>query len=34
MIAWEPARVIFAHGSWFESDAASALRRALAWVKP
>ncbi len=32
MLAWEPARVIFAHGRWFDRDGAAQLRRALDWL--
>lgn len=34
LVAWNPERVIFAHGRWFERDAAGALRRSLAWLLP
>ena len=32
MIAWQPERVVIAHGKWFERDGAAALRRAFGWV--
>jgi hypothetical protein len=32
MISWEPARVIFSHGAWFERDGTAALRRSLRWL--
>ncbi|MFC7608572.1 DUF4336 domain-containing protein [Teichococcus aestuarii] len=32
MLAWQPERVIFAHGAWFELDGTAALRRALSWL--
>jgi Domain of unknown function (DUF4336) len=32
VIAWEPERVVFAHGAWFERDAAPRLRRAMGWL--
>ena len=32
VIAWEPQRVIFAHGAWFERDAPAQLRRSLDWL--
>lgn len=28
----KPERVVFAHGKWFERDAATALRRSLRWL--
>jgi hypothetical protein len=31
-IAWEPERVIFAHGRWFDRDGAARLRRSLGWL--
>jgi hypothetical protein len=34
LLAWEPERVVFAHGRWFERDGAAALRRSLAWLLP
>lgn len=32
MIAWDPERVILAHGRWYRSDGADELRRAFRWV--
>jgi hypothetical protein len=32
MLAWEPERVIFSHGRWFERDGTAALKRALSWL--
>ena len=32
MVAWDPVRVILAHGRWYERDGASELRRAFRWV--
>lgn len=32
MIAWNPERVIIAHGRWFETDGAAELRRAFRWL--
>lgn len=32
MIAWNPERVILAHGRWYESDGAAELRRAFRFV--
>lgn len=32
MIAWQPARVILAHGRWYDRDADAELRRAFRWV--
>ena len=32
MLAWQPDRVIFAHGRWFESDGTARLRHAFRWV--
>jgi hypothetical protein len=32
VIAWEPERVIFAHGRWFDREAAARLRRSLSWL--
>jgi hypothetical protein len=33
MLAWNPERVIFAHGSWFERDGAARLRQAFRWLR-
>ena len=32
MIAWEPERIIIAHGRWYEGNCAAELRRAFRWV--
>ncbi len=32
MIAWQPERVVLAHGKWFDTDGAAELRRAFRWV--
>jgi hypothetical protein len=32
VLAWEPDRVIFAHGRWFERDGAAELRRSFRWL--
>lgn len=32
LIAFDPERVIFAHGRWFERDGAGQLRRSLSWL--
>src|SRR5690606_933589 len=32
MIAWQPERIILAHGRWYERDGAAELRRAFAWL--
>lgn len=32
MIAWNPQRVILAHGRWYEQDGADELRRAFRWL--
>jgi hypothetical protein len=32
LVAWEPERVIFSHGRWFERDGTEQLRRSLAWL--
>jgi hypothetical protein len=32
LVAFNPERVIFAHGSWFERDGAQHLRRSLSWL--
>ncbi|KQY20311.1 DUF4336 domain-containing protein [Rhizobium sp. Root482] len=34
MIAWEPERVILAHGRWYRSNGAGELRRAFRWLLP
>ncbi|MCT7374897.1 DUF4336 domain-containing protein [Chelativorans salis] len=32
MIAWNPKRIIIAHGRWYEKDGAAELKRAFHWV--
>lgn len=32
MIAWDPERIIFAHGKWYERNGAEELRRAFRWL--
>jgi hypothetical protein len=32
ILAWEPKRVIFAHGSWWDRDGSVALRESLGWM--
>ncbi len=32
MIAWDPERIIIAHGRWYETDGATELRRAFRWL--
>ena len=32
MIAWDPERIILAHGRWYQHDGVEELRRAFAWV--
>ena len=32
MIAWNPERVILAHGRWFRSTGTDELRRVFRWV--
>lgn len=32
LLALDPARVIFAHGAWYETDGAARLRRAFGWL--
>ena len=32
MLAWNPERVVIAHGRWYERDGAAELRRAFAWL--
>jgi hypothetical protein len=32
LVDWAPQRVIFAHGSWYESDGAERLRHSLRWL--
>jgi hypothetical protein len=32
LIAWNPDRVIFSHGRWFERDGTAELKRAFRWL--
>jgi hypothetical protein len=32
MLAWNPERIILAHGRWYPADGANELRRAFRWV--
>jgi hypothetical protein len=32
MIAWNPDRVVFSHGRWFDRDGTENLKRAFAWL--
>jgi hypothetical protein len=32
MIAWNPERIVLAHGRWYEADGAAELRRAFRWL--
>ncbi|MBM1173134.1 DUF4336 domain-containing protein [Microvirga arabica] len=32
LVAWNPERVIFSHGRWFDRDGAASLERAFAWL--
>jgi hypothetical protein len=32
MIAWDPERVVLAHGRWYRENGAAELRRAFAWL--
>ena len=32
LIGWQPERVIFSHGRWFEHDGTQALRQSLDWL--
>ncbi len=32
MIAWEPERIIIAHGRWYDRNASAELRRTFRWV--
>jgi hypothetical protein len=34
MLAWEPEKVVLAHGRWYEGNAAAELRRAFRWLAP
>jgi len=32
IVAWNPERVIFSHGRWFEQDGTAKLKRSFAWL--
>jgi hypothetical protein len=32
LVAFNPERVVFSHGRWFDEDGAAALRRSLSWL--
>jgi hypothetical protein len=32
MIAWNPERIVLAHGRWYDADGAAELRRAFRWL--
>lgn len=32
LVAFQPERVVFAHGSWFQQDGTARLRKSLAWL--
>src|SRR3546814_17317981 len=32
ILAWEPERIVLAHGRWYEHDGAAELRRAFGWL--
>lgn len=32
MLAWQPERVVFAHGRWYEENGTEELRRAFRWL--
>ena len=34
MVAWQPQRVIIAHGRWYAEDGARELERAFCWLGP
>ena len=33
-LAWNPDKLVIAHGEWAPSNSADVLRRALSWLKP
>lgn len=33
LLAWEPERVILAHGKWYDQDGTAELRRAFRWLE-
>lgn len=32
MLAWQPQRIVIAHGRWYDTDAVAQLRRAFRWA--
>jgi hypothetical protein len=32
MLAWEPERIVLAHGRWYDTDGSAELRRAFGWL--
>jgi catechol 2,3-dioxygenase-like lactoylglutathione lyase family enzyme len=32
MLQWQPGRIIFSHGRWYDSNAVAELRRAFRWL--
>jgi len=32
LLAWQPARIILAHGRWYAENAEAELRRAFRWL--
>jgi hypothetical protein len=32
MIAWDPERIILAHGRWYERNGTAELKRAFRWL--
>ena len=34
MLAWEPDKVILAHGRWYNRNGSAELRRAFRWLDP
>jgi hypothetical protein len=32
MLAWQPERVILAHGRWYQHNGTAELRRAFRWL--
>jgi hypothetical protein len=32
MLAWNPERILIAHGRWYERDGAAMLRRVFSWL--
>jgi hypothetical protein len=33
MIAWNPERIVLAHGRWYDRDGAAELKRAFRWLR-